>query len=615
MPAPAAVAPSTLAAAPALRLPAWAGFQLAAEASGVLAGPMPAPQPAPVESMPAVAALAPSILVVAPELQAPSLAQFQPADQTSGLLAAPAPAPQPAPVESMPAAAPAPAALAVAPALRLPTLARFQPAEEASGLLAAPATAPQPAPVESMPATPAFSAIPIAAKPPVLAQIFAPRLQARIVAPSVEVPGPAVAAPPAARPQPPALDPIGRIAAQPAGAHAERPTPAIPQPRPIPLEYYCQRMTGVPTRRTEPIAPRIALVLQPFTMSVAAGRLDGSRKKPRRIVLPFEDIFAKPQPQGAPRKRPAINTWGKIAAAVMVGIALWTGSRIANVSRHTEQFKAEVAASERTVAVAESRGPDPTAGNFGKGPMGRVRRAIADRAATEITDTFRAGMAAWGAQPRSWAPGWKHHAGGFVSTGEMALFQPSLVYSDYRMEFYGQIEDKSLGWVVRARDKNNYYAMKFTVIEPGLRPIIAMVHYNVVNGKPGKKVRTPLSVMVHNQRPMHVAVDVRGNRFTASIDGERIESWTGEAAAQGGVGFFSEHGEKARLYWMKLSRNQDMLGRVCAYLSGGRARQHAAAAPRPESRPDPASPPLPALALAAAGSWNRKNRRRELWSY
>jgi hypothetical protein len=185
------------------------------------------------------------------------------------------------------------------------------------------------------------------------------------------------------------------------------------------------------------------------------------------------------------------------------------------------------------------------------------------------------------------------------------------------MEFYGQIEEKSMGWVVRAQDKQNYYAMKFKVIEAGLRPIIAMVHYGVVNGKAGHKVETPLSVMVHNGRAIHVAVDVKGNHFTAAIDGERIDSWSDESAAQGGVGFFSEPGEKARLYWMKLSRNQDMLGRFCAYLSGGgRARQTAGIrAPGVPYGPGPVPTQLPVMALAAAGPFRIRKQRRSEWIY
>jgi hypothetical protein len=38
---------------------------------------------------------------------------------------------------------------------------------------------------------------------------------------------------------------------------------------------------------------------------------------------------------------------------------------------------------------------------------------------------------------------------------------------------------------------------------------------------------------------------------------------------RGGVGFFADAGEQARLYWIKVSKNEDWLGRVCAFLSGG----------------------------------------------
>jgi hypothetical protein len=184
------------------------------------------------------------------------------------------------------------------------------------------------------------------------------------------------------------------------------------------------------------------------------------------------------------------------------------------------------------------------------------------------------------------------------------------------MEFYGQIEEKSMGWVVRAQDKKNYYAMKFTVVEAGLRPIIALAHYGVTNGKQGHKVQTPLSVMVHNNQPYHVAVDVHGNRFTASIEGETVESWTDDTLANGGVGFFSENGEKARLYWMKLSRNQDWLGRFCAYLSGdGAPKQQSAELWGPEiphDIPEPVHPPVSELALSVAGDgvngWNSQGR-------
>lgn len=578
-------------------------------------GARPGLQPMAVEAMPSVPAHVPAPMAMAPDVTMPHIraivAQVLPqARAVAG--------PAPIPVESLPSTAFEVAALDARPALRFPTLAHFQPAEDAAELLAAPVPAAGPAPVEAMPSAPAFAALPSPLVPALVAQPFYPEIRTRFDMPAASALLPAIAEPLPAAPQAAMLEPISRLAAQPAGKQPERPAPAIPTPGPFALEYYCQGIASTPSKRIEPIASAVAIVLQPFAVPASLGKLDALlKKKPSRIVLPFEEIFArKPEPEAQPKKRAGINTYGKIAAAVMVGIALYGGSRIANLSHRTEEFRAQVAASERTVTVAEARGADPTQANFGNGPVGKMRRAIANRAATEITDTFKAGMKAWGAEQQSWAPGWRHHAQGYVTTGAMALFQPSLKYTDYRMEFYGQIEEKSIGWVVRAHDKKNYYAMKFTVIEPGLRPIIAMEHYSVVNGKAGKKATTPLSVMVHNNRPIQVALDVRGNHFTASIDGERIESWTDEAAAEGGVGFFSDPGEKARLYWMKLSRNQDALGRFCAYLSGGSKQTAEVRSPRsPNNGPEPISPRLPALALAAAGPWKiRKHRRSEAWT-
>src|SRR5207248_1852750 len=192
-------------------------------------------------------------------------------------------------------------------------------------------------------------------------------------------------------------------------------------------------------------------------------------------------------------------------------------------------------------------------------PQGWVRRTIENRAAVQVSDTFQGGMKAWGAGQNSLASGWSHNVAGYVRPGGLALFQPTLNFTDYRLEFNGQIQSKGMNWVVRAKDSGNYYGMKLSVVEPGLRPVLAIAHYAVVDGHKGHRVELPLSVMVHRNSPMQVAVDVKGRRVTTSIDGQEVDSWTDTALARGGVGFFSEAGERSRLYWMKVSKNQDWL--------------------------------------------------------
>ena len=176
-------------------------------------------------------------------------------------------------------------------------------------------------------------------------------------------------------------------------------------------------------------------------------------------------------------------------------------------------------------------------------------------------------MENWDGAAKTRPAGWSRHPDGYMNTGALALFRPTLKFTDYRMEFFGQIETKSIGWTVRATDAKNYHAMKLTVVEAGIRPFVALVHYNVVDGKSGQRTQTPLNIMVHNNRPMQFAVDVRGNRFVTSIDGEEVDSFIDNTLVAGGVGFFSEAGERARLYWMRVTRNDDWLGHVCAMLA------------------------------------------------
>ena len=73
-----------------------------------------------------------------------------------------------------------------------------------------------------------------------------------------------------------------------------------------------------------------------------------------------------------------------------------------------------------------------------------------------------------------WPKSWSYSADGFIHPGQLALYRPSVPLSDYRFEFMAQIESKSVDWVVRAKDADNYYALKFTVLQPGPRPLVAM---------------------------------------------------------------------------------------------------------------------------------------------
>ncbi len=197
-------------------------------------------------------------------------------------------------------------------------------------------------------------------------------------------------------------------------------------------------------------------------------------------------------------------------------------------------------------------------------PGDLIRLTIQRRAVYELNDNFHAGLASW--EGKGFAKTWAYDKEGFVRPGHLALYKPSHDMSDYKVEFLAQIERKSVGWVFRAEDEQNYYAMKLAVTEPGPRPLVALVRYAVVDGKRESHGETPLQVMMHNNRPYRVSVDVKGNRFLTSIEGQVVDSWSDDRLKSGGVGLFSEGSEKARVYWLKVTKNSDFLGKLCSIL-------------------------------------------------
>ena len=391
----------------------------------------------------------------------------------------------------------------------------------------------------------------------------------------------------------------------------ELPLAVMPRPEFVELEYFVQRVRGAITENPGPVAFAPEAMLPRLELRAALElRFEDLAPPERRNRPAFAEIFSSPEAAALRGRSPAVTQGMRaIAASVMVGVALWFGAatvrfgKQAPAAQHTD---ADTVSTDGGTLTAVAPSPGGTRG--ASGPLQRVRAVIANRAAAELNDTFRSGMAAWGSAPKGWAPGWSRHPDGYVRPGSLALLRPSLTFTDYRMEFLTLIERKSVGWVMRARDADNYYAMKFTVVDPGLRPVIAVVHYPVLGGKKGKRTEVPLNVMVHNDRPYQVTVDVKGNRFTTSIEGQEVDTWVDETLTAGGVGFFSEAGEQSRLYWLRVVKNDDFLGRVCAFLSGSE-KEARLIAPAGPDLPGGAQPETLAALAALPLAWRRPAQR------
>jgi hypothetical protein len=195
---------------------------------------------------------------------------------------------------------------------------------------------------------------------------------------------------------------------------------------------------------------------------------------------------------------------------------------------------------------------------------GRVQAGISGRAAVDLSEDFQDGMPEWEGKGE-WSRSWRIEKAGYVVPGRQAIYQPSMKMESYRMEFLVQIEKQGVGWVYRATDEGNYYAAKLTVARPGPLPLLQLVRYPVIDGKAGPRVEIPIRVLLHNDTPYRVELLATGGDYATSIEGQLVDFWHDERLKIGGVGFYTENGDMARIYWMKLSQKNDFVGRVCAY--------------------------------------------------
>jgi len=198
--------------------------------------------------------------------------------------------------------------------------------------------------------------------------------------------------------------------------------------------------------------------------------------------------------------------------------------------------------------------------------LASFKQTVFDRAAIALDEDFRSGLDDWASRGDANTE-WSFGATGFVRPGPLALYRPSMNLTDYQVQFLGMIDQKALSWVVRAADFDNYQVVKLEVIKPGPLPTIGVTRYAVVNGKADARADVVAAIDARNDMLYRVRIDVRGDEFALSVQGQLIDAWSEPRLARGGIGFFSARGEASRLRWVQVTHQYDMLGRLCAYLA------------------------------------------------
>jgi hypothetical protein len=152
-----------------------------------------------------------------------------------------------------------------------------------------------------------------------------------------------------------------------------------------------------------------------------------------------------------------------------------------------------------------------------------------------------------------WMTDWATDPGGSKRGRQLSLYRPSMALSDYRLDFTGRIERKALGWVFRASNTRNYYGARIELVRDGRFPTVALSHFFVVEGRESAAPAKLIPVMIEAGKPYQVRFEARGPKFTAWVQDQVVDLWEDGQLKSGGVGFFTERQEQAKILDFRLS--------------------------------------------------------------
>jgi len=195
----------------------------------------------------------------------------------------------------------------------------------------------------------------------------------------------------------------------------------------------------------------------------------------------------------------------------------------------------------------------------------RLTRALPFKGSIKLREEFHSDLRDWqSANPTLDIDGvrmddWVIRAGA-IYPAALKLWKPTLTLSDYQMKFQTRIETKAVGWAFRAQDDQNFYATKLIVSrnKDSLRAEVA--RWATVAGRTVGKVQLPIPINIQPNKSYDVQVTVYGDKFTTLVNGQLVDAWNDRKLKRGGVGFFSENGERAALDWVSITERDSLLG-------------------------------------------------------
>ena len=183
---------------------------------------------------------------------------------------------------------------------------------------------------------------------------------------------------------------------------------------------------------------------------------------------------------------------------------------------------------------------------------------ISPRAAFLMEDDFGGGADDGWYAPQSLIP----EESGAVRVEGLVLHSETMQLSSYRMDFEAKLSSGTVGWVIGARDHENYHLYKLEKSAPRSESPYRVVHYPVVGGEAdtSNAISTEVSLDLNEHVVHRFSVRVRDGRVVTFINGQSVDYWAPQEWKAGGVGFFGDKSEASLICYVTAYSNQDFLG-------------------------------------------------------
>jgi len=179
------------------------------------------------------------------------------------------------------------------------------------------------------------------------------------------------------------------------------------------------------------------------------------------------------------------------------------------------------------------------------------------RATFRVADDFRDGVRDWWGEQAITASG-----PGEARVEGLALHGETMERVSYRLDFEAKPGSEGIGWVVRAADRENYYAFRLAPLKDRSGSKSRLVRYPVVAGeaRTEEQVEVDVPLELAPEEFHRISVRVRDDRMTTLIDGQGVDHWQDGRFSQGGVGFFPLNKQSGPIRSVSVYGNDDSFG-------------------------------------------------------